>query len=98
MIAIEAYLLRTDYARAKSEGAPTPDEIRKRAGRLRAKRLALMREDAGDKEPSGEANAGRGPHGGPEYVWCAACRAYVTAPCIACRARAARREKGLCEG
>ena len=30
---IEAYLLRSDYARAKREGAPSPDEIRKRAGR-----------------------------------------------------------------
>ena len=95
---IEAYLLRSDYARAKREGAPSPDEIRKRAGRLRAKRLAAMRDDAGDEQVDPGANAGRGPHGGPKYVWCGACRAHVIAPCVACQARATRREKGLCEG
>jgi len=89
---IEAYLLRSDYARAKLEGAPTPDQIRKRAGRLRAKRLAAMR--AGESEPAPDKPAShsqRGRHKAPNYVWCAKCRAYVTFPCIACQARAARR-------
>ena len=100
MIAIEAYLLRTDYARAKREGAPTPDEIRKRAGRLRAKRLAAMRAGEPDEPPAPSQRGRRGRrgrHSAPKYVWCAKCRAYVTFPCVACQARAARRAKGPCE-
>ena len=85
---IEAHLLRSDYARAKLEGAPSPDEIRKRAGRLRAKCLASMRAGEPDEPP---APSQRGRHNAPKYVWCAKCRAYVTFPCIACQARAARR-------
>jgi len=85
---IEAYLLQTDYARAKREGAPSPDEIRKRAGRLRAKRLAAMRAGEPDEPP---ALSRRGGHNAPKYVWCPKCRAHVTFPCVACQARAAKR-------